>query len=74
MEQLVPNFGEGGSIGVSFVLLTSCPWSVIQRNWYTFFCLTKPILQPEIFESGENIGLDPLLKLSFAHYCLIGTK
>ena len=30
------------------------------RVLYIFFCLSRPILPPEIFESGKNIGLDPL--------------
>jgi hypothetical protein len=53
----VPNFGKGGSVGDSdlFWLL------VLVSNWYTFFCLSRLIFPPEIFESGKNIGLDPLV-------------
>ncbi len=53
MGQLVPNFGEGGmvgdsGVGVNFVFGTP------------FFCLSRRIVLPGIFESGKKIGLDLL--------------
>ncbi len=35
-------------------------WSVFGMGSVHLFCLSRPILPPEIFESGKNIGLDPL--------------
>ena len=35
-------------------------WSVFGTGLIHFFCLLRPILPPEMFESGKNIRLDPL--------------
>jgi hypothetical protein len=60
MGWMVPNFGKGGSIGdsgfgVSFVQL--CVWYTI------FFCLTRLMILPEIFESGKKMIWTPNFSL-----------
>ena len=78
MGWMVPNFGEGGSVGVGggwgfcffsgfwFWSIFGCFfsgfwfWSIFGTGFIHLFCLSRPILPPEIFESGKNIGLDPL--------------
>jgi hypothetical protein len=56
MERLVPNIGQGGGGLKILVEMQSFLLCLVR-----LFCLTRPILPPEIFESGKNIGLDPLL-------------
>jgi hypothetical protein len=51
-----PILARGEVLGFWLILV-----EVLFFNWYTFFCLTRPILPPEMFESGKKIGLDPLL-------------
>ena len=65
MGWMVPNFGEGGSVGVGggwgFCFFSGFWfWSIFGTGFIHLFCLSRPILPPEIFESGKNIGLDPL--------------
>jgi hypothetical protein len=58
MGWMVLNFGKGGSIedsgfGVSFVQIC---------DWYTFFCLMRPMILPGIFESGKKLIWTPYLQ------------
>ena len=49
--RMVPNSGEGGRVELWLILVEV----LFFFNWYTFFvCLTRPILLPEIFESGKK--------------------
>ena len=64
MGWVVPKFGEGGERWRFCLFEFSTPLFgfglSLVRNRYTFFCLTRSKLPPENFESGKNIGLDPL--------------
>ena len=56
MGRLVPNFGEGGSVGVSFVLL--CLSSV--RKWYTFTLPDKANTPARNFGIWQKYWAGPL--------------
>ena len=60
MGRLVPNFGEGGSMGFWLILV-----EVFFFNWYTFFCLPDKANTPaRNFWIWQKIGLDPLVLFS----------
>ena len=56
MGRLVPNFGKGGSVGVSFVLL--CLSSV--RKWYTFTLPDKANTPARNFGIWQKYWAGPL--------------
>jgi hypothetical protein len=56
MECTVSNFGKEGGSGELWGFRFWCELCV----WYTFFCLTRLMILPGIFESGEKIDLDYL--------------